>query len=154
MIPAGPVALLPREVYVDDVIGGCPVVRFTPPEEEPIVVRLTADAAKALAIALGASAAISTITGWGLVDVPGSCVCLRCGGDCRASGCPVLEAEWTEITAAAAARLPLDGPALPVGGVIAVARELVALNRGWDDALVLAAVQERLIERRAARAPT
>jgi hypothetical protein len=75
--PVDPIPLLPHEVtveatgvFVDDVIGGLPIVRFENPAQPdaPIRVRLTAEAARVLSIALGASAAISEVTGWGFTS--------------------------------------------------------------------------------------
>ncbi len=59
-----PIAM-PSDVYVDDIIGGCPTVRVELPGQEPITFRLSADAARVLALALQASWDISQTTGWG-----------------------------------------------------------------------------------------
>ncbi len=86
-------ALLPSEVYVDDIIGGVPTVHLTPVDGPPIRFTLTADAARVLGLALLSAAEISKITGWGVVHQvapvssrpahdPRNCfTCANAGGD-------------------------------------------------------------------------
>ncbi len=62
------IALLPKEVYVDDIIGGLTVVRLTPPDGPEIRFCLSAEAARVLGIALTAAADISCVTGRGAVS--------------------------------------------------------------------------------------
>lgn len=63
-------ALLAKEIYVDDIIGGIPTVRLTPPDGEPITFSLSAEGARVLGLALLSGAEISKVTGWGASEIP------------------------------------------------------------------------------------
>jgi hypothetical protein len=128
LLPAE-VAVDLREVTVDDVIGGLPVVTFldpTDPTSPRARFRLTAEACRGLGMALIASAQISEVTGWGKTDLPMP----------------------PDIAAEVARRMPLDAPIEGVAGIERHARDIIRTFPSWRPDAITAAVSARMQERR------
>ena len=56
-----------RDIYVNDVTSGCPVIRFERQGQPGVTIRMTSEAAGHLAHALACCDRIGQVTGWGRI---------------------------------------------------------------------------------------